>query len=167
MDNKLDLWGNVEENGGSTNFVLSLIQEQASLLSSKTNGKVKADFSSIKYQYQESSMEHFTNILKSYNDLFPKSNYVEIDERKNLENASNLYKQEKFKFEIYSEKYKYRIFTLEYQSVFPIKLEVEYGILDNKAVTKDVYSIDELKSLLVSIFTSNKVRFIIQKMMES
>ena len=172
MDNELDLWGNVAQSSGSANSVLSLIQEQATLLETKTNGKVKADFSRIHYQYkaEQTSMQLMHNMLKSMSVLSsvanPQPQLIEVDERKDLEDASHFYEQGEYKFEIYSDKYKFRLFTLEYQSVFPLKLEVEYGILEDKVVTENVQSIDVLKSLLRSIFVSNKVRFIIQKMME-
>ena len=50
--------------------------------------------------------------------------------------------------------------------IFPLKFEIEYGILEDKVTTKNVKSMVELKDLLSSIFISNKVRFIIQKMIE-
>ena len=171
MDNELDLWGNVTVANGSADSVLSLIQEQAALLETKTSGKVKADFSHVRYQYKTKNAslqlaETMLRTMSALSTVVPKEEVIEVDERKNLENASNLYERGEYKFEIYSDKYKFRMFTLEYKSVFPLTLEIEYGIIEDKVVSKNVNSIDELKSLLVSIFTSNKVRFIIQKMIE-
>lgn len=172
MDNELDLWGDVTQSSGSAKSVLSLIQEQATLLETKTNGKVKADFSRIHYQYkqEQTSMQIMQNMLKTMSVLSSvttsQPQLVEVDERKDLEDASHFYEQGEYKFEIYSDKYKFRLFTLEYKSVFPLKIEVEYGILEDKVVTENIKSMEALKSLLISIFVSNKVRFIIQKMME-
>ena len=168
MDNKLDLWGDIN---GSENSVISLIQDQADLLATKTGGKVKADFSRVHYQYKtnQTSLQMMTNIVKSISTLssaMPSKEIIEVDERKDLENASKFYEQGKYKFEIYSDKYKFRLFTLEYKSVFPLTLDIEYVILVDIIITKNVDSNDELENLLLSIFASNKVRFIIQKMIE-
>lgn len=172
MDNELDLWGNINADRGSASSVLTLIQEQATLLETKTSGKVKADFNRITYQYktERTTMQMMEDMIKSVGALnsvaIPQTKCVEVDEREDLEDASRFYEHGKYKFEIYSEKYKFRLFTLEYQSVFPIKMEIEYGILADKVLTKNVNSVEELKDLLLDIFTSNKVRFIIQKMIE-
>ena len=171
MEDKLDLWGNVTANRGSASSVLLLMQEQANLLETKTDGKVKADFSLIHYQYK--TKRNYAAALQSVLDTVrvlspltePAREIVEEDERQDLEDASHFYEQGKYKFEIYSNKYKFRLFTLEYQSVFPLTLEIEYGILEDKVTTKEINSIEALSSLLGSIFKSNKVRFIIQKMM--
>ena len=171
MDNELDLWGNVTSTNGLADSVLPLIQEQAKILETKTDGKVKADFSRVHYQpkIKNAPMQLAETMLRSINalsNIVPREEVVEADERENLENASHFYKQGEYKFEIYSDKYKFRLFTLEYQSVFPIKLDIEFGIIEDKSVSKTINSIDELTSLLRSILTSNKVRFIIQKMIE-
>lgn len=173
MDDKLDLWGNITENNGSASSVLSLMQEQANLLETKTGGKVKADFSLIHYQYK--TKRNYASALQSVLDTVrvlspltePAGEIVEQDERQDLEDASHFYEKGKYKFEIYSSKYKFRLLTLEYQSVFPLNLEIEYGILEDKVTTEEIKSIEELKSLLGSVFTSNKVRFIIQKMIDA
>lgn len=173
MIDKLDLWGNVTANKGSADSVLSLIQEQAGLLETKTNGKVKADFSRVHYEYKtkQNYLSSMASLLSSVSQLVgplaeTTGEMVEVDERQDLEDASHFYQRGKYKFEIYNDKYKFRIFILDYQSVFPIKLEVEYGVLEDKVVTNNVKSIDELTSLLRSVLASNKVRFIIQKMMD-
>lgn len=172
MDNTIDLWGNVEDSNGITINVLPLIDEQAHLLENKTKGLVKADFSLVKYQTKRkqdalSMIQSMTQALVTVTPLLDdKEEIVEIDERKNLENAGRLYACGEYKFEIYSDKYKFRLFTLFYQSVFPIKIEIAYGILENKLVKKDINSYEQMKNTLSSVFKSNKVRFIIQRMME-
>lgn len=171
MDNELDLWGNVNATNGLAGSALLIIQEQAKLLETKTEGKVKAEFCRVRYQHKKANnslqlAETMLRTVSALSAVMPRDEIVEIDERKNLENASHFYEQGEYKFEIYSDKYKFRLFTLNYQSVFPLTLEIEYGIIEEKVVAKKVNSIDELTSLLGSILASNKVRFIIQKMIE-
>ena len=171
MDKELDLWGDINYNIGSTNDILTLIENQAKLLEEKSKGQIKADFSRVKYQYKSPNpMATITDIVKSYSmitsSLSPKAEIIENDNYKDLENASSLFEQAKYRLVIYSTKYKFRLFTLDYQSTYPIELEVEYGILDDNLVKKEINSFEQMKDILLSIFTSNKVRFIIQKMLE-
>lgn len=170
MNDKLDLWGDVTNDVGNTISALSLIKEQSALLETKTNGKVKADFSPIHYQYKQDSIAMVQGLLGTVAALSritpSKEEVYEYDERRDLEDASKLYEQCSYKFEIYSNKYKYRLFTLDYKSVYPLSIEIEFGILDDKAITKTIKSIGDLKNVLSTIFASNKVKFIIQKMIE-
>ena len=170
MEDILDLWGNIENDSGLTSDILPLIQKQANLLQVKTGDKLKADFSKITYQYKEAPLSILQTVSSLTRIMAPvmetKAEIVENDERKNLEDASHLYEHAKYKFEIYNDKYKFRLFTLDYQSTYPIELEVEYGILDDKLVKKEINSYEQMKDILSSIFTSNKVRFIIHRMIK-
>lgn len=170
---ELDLWGKVTETKGSASEVLSIIKNQAALLEEKTNGKVKADFTKVRYEFRskQSYMATVRDLLTTMSVLVgpavASEELVEVDERKDLEDANSLYEHGKFKFEIYSSKYRFRVFFVEYSSVFPIKIEVEYGILEDKIVKSTIKSVDELVSILRSIFNSNKLKFIIQEMMKA
>lgn len=171
---ELDLWGKVTETKGSASAVLSIIKNQAALLEEKTNGKVKADFTKVRYEFRskQSYMATIRDLLTTMSVLVgpataSSEELIEVDERKDLEDANSLYEQGKYKFEIYSSKYRFRVFFVEYSSVFPIKIEVEYGILEDKIVKSTIKSVDELISLLRSIFNSNKLKFIIQEMMKT
>ncbi len=172
MENNLDLWGNINCDNGITLKLLPLLEQQANLLSVKTNGIVKADFSKVKYQFvkKQNPMSVISSMATALSTIAPlveaSTEIKEVDEFNDLENANSLYENGKYKFELYSSKYRYRLFTLDFKSVFPIKIEVEYGILSDKIVTKEINSYEQMTEILSSIFTSNKVRFIIQRMIE-
>lgn len=168
---KIDLWGNINNDSEFTTSILTLLEEQAKLLESKTDGIIKVNFIKIKYRYGKKAdisplLSSVTTALGTLQPLVSEIKVEEIDELSNLNSAGELYTQEKYKFEIYSSKYKFRLFTMDFKPVFPISVEVENGILSEKAVTKNVNSYQQMLDVLTLIFTSNKVRFIIHRMIE-
>ena len=166
---KLDLWGNILDNANNAEPILSFIKEQAKLLSEKTQGIVLAKFEKIKYTYKANQtvamatmLSSLTTKLAAVHDYSGKK--VEIEDDENLEDASKFFQSADYKFESYSKKYKFRLFTLKYKSIFPVEIEVEYGILDEKITKLSINSKDELENKLIEIFSSAKVKFIINKM---
>lgn len=168
---KLDLWGNILDNANSAEPILSIIKEQAKLLGEKTQGIVEAKFEKIKYTYRVSQNVSLATRLASFAATFSAINddsgeKVEIEDDENLEDASKFFQSAEYKFEIYSKKYKFRLFTLKYKPIFPVQMDVEYGILDEKITQLSIDSKDEFENKLVEIFSSSKVKFIINKMIE-
>ena len=166
---KIDLWGNILEDTNNAEAILSFIKEQAKLLGEKTQGKILAKFEKIKYTYRANQNAAMTTMLTSLASTLSAihvstNEKIEVEENENLEDASKLFQSADYKFEIYSNQYKFRLFTLKYKSIFPIKIEVEYGILDEKTTNLIIDSKDELEEKLFEIFNSSKVKFIINKM---
>ena len=165
----MDLWGNISNSSHSAEEVLKILTEQAELLGTKTGGVVQAAFKKIKYQSDSASL----NIVKvveviSRASSSARSDKKEIIDDSNLEDASSLYVKEEYKFELYSNKYRYRLFNLEYTPLFPIYLKVEYGILqENRESILEISSLESFNDRLIAIFSSRKVRYIIQKMQEA
>ncbi len=167
----IDLWGN-PLNKSTTEDVLGLLYNQAELLAKKTDGVVLAKFTEIHYTYQPSKQEtafHTLDAISSTLGLISsrlptQGKKVEINDDDDLADASQLYEKKDYKFEIFSLKHKYRVFTLHYSSAFPLTIDVEFGILEDKKVSVNVNSIEEVKETVRDIFTSNKVQFIIYKM---
>ncbi len=174
---KLDLWGNIEENNDSAAAVLELLVSQADLLTQKTNGKIVATFDTIKYRYVSSTrssvLGNYAGITTALGTLssailsMPEPDKKEeVIENSNLENAAALYKEKDYKFEICSEKYRYRIFTLNYSPTYPITINVEFGILDDKLISLTINSLEEAKDKISEIFTSRKVKYILNEMLK-
>lgn len=163
----MDLWGDVLDKTKNAEDILPFIKEQAKLLGKKTNQKVLAKFEKIKYTYKgnNSAITMITTLSASISAMHGlKNEKVEIDDNKNLENASKLFQTADYKFEIYNEHYKFRLFTLKFRSIYPIEIDVEYGILEETSLT--IETKEELESKLTEIFNSPKVKFIISKMLE-
>lgn len=167
----IDLWGD-PLNKSTTEDVLNLLHCQAELLATKTNGIVRAKFAEIHYTYQPSKQESAFYALDTLSStlglissrLPSQGKIVEVNDNDDLIDATQLYEKKDYKFEILSAKHKYRVFTLHYSSAFPIMLDVEFGILEDKKVSIQVNSIEEMREKVRDIFTSNKVQFIIYKM---
>lgn len=169
---QLDLWGNINDDTQNSAEILTLLEQQASLLTNKTNGKVTATFERIKYRYvssDESRLLGMYKLIGSMSSAFvgEKREKEEILENEDLENAASLYNEYKYKFEISSSKYRYRIFTLCYTPVFPVSFEVEYGILEDKVKIIEINSLEDAQDELFKIFNSRKVKYIIQEMLKS
>ena len=168
----IDLWGNISSKN-DTQVVLDLLKEQADLLAEKTNQIVSARCVEIHYSYQPSPQEKklygldtLAHTLGLFSSHLPQSGkMVEDDDTDELEDAAKFYEKKDYKFEIISNKYKYRLFTLRYRSAFPLELDVEFGILEDKRITVELFSVEETKNKICDILTSNKVQFIISKMM--
>ncbi len=152
-----DLWPDFEkfDNISLENHAIDILKEQASLLSDKTNGKVKAIFS-------EMSKPDLSSILR---DSMKFSIYDDIDKK---EDINKLYTFVDYKFEIYSDVYKFRVFVLKYRPIYPIQIEIDEGIREEKGynLTENISNDNELIKIISSVFSSRKLQIIIKKIME-
>ena len=142
------------------NHALEILKEQAKLLSQKTNGKIKATFTKI--NYLETSLKTLQSVIDC----------VEVNEgeTKGKKDANDLYTFVNYKFEIYNSTYKFRVFTLKYRPIYPIKIEVDEGIREEFSwfgSTEDIKNDDDLKETIASIFSSSKLQTIINRVMAS
>lgn len=160
-----DLWPDLEQFDGKIleNHALEILREQARLLSKKTNGKIKATFSKIDY------MIPTTEILGNALSAFAGGNKKEIveDEMKGKKDVNEFYNFNNYKFEIYNETYKFRIFTLKYRPIYPIQIEIDEGIREEKALysTENIKSDEDLIKIVSSVFSSSKLQMIIKRIM--
>ena len=79
---------------------------------------------------------------------------------------NNLYNFTEYKFEIFNDTYRFRVFVLKYRIVFPIEIEVDEGIKDELKLssTELINSDDELKEIVSTVFSSDKLQMIIRRM---
>lgn len=159
------------------NNSIKIIREQARILGKKLENKVKATFSKVHYHYREEP----TNSLTSAFNTFKKLNMLgEIDTKKTLKkeetleeelqgkiDASSLIKEQQYKFEIYNEKYRFRLFVYTYTLMYPNKILIDENIAKEIDQENEVFVENdrELRNLLHLIFSSQKVRHIIKMMM--
>ena len=165
-----NLWQlNNENEINETDNVVSIIKEQAAYLKDITNGAVKAKFGKIKTVGIAETLAALSAATKG-------KEVVEGDNTSELSDANSLYMSTRYGFEIFNLEYKFRIFELVLSPSYPISIIpdediskelVEEGsrIIINKTKIS-VKSDDELLNSLAQLFSSRKVRFIIQKMIE-
>ncbi|WP_019680598.1 hypothetical protein [Ruminococcus flavefaciens] len=158
-----DLWGNIdlEDNGVSDSNAIEILREQARLLDKKTNGIIKATFSKI--DYKKTTPEIISQTLLALSETKEEIVESELEGKKDL---NSIYSFVKYKFEIFNDTYRFRIFILNYRPVFPIEIDVDEGIKDelNLSSTHRINSDDELRELVTAIFSSTKVQMIIKRM---
>ena len=161
------LWPDFEENIIEQNRSLQILKEQAREIKKKTNGKVNATFSKMEYRPGP------TNRIAEVGQMlsaFSSSTYEEILD-KELESkidVNTLYRNIDYKFELYNDEYRFRLFVFHYSEMFPVSLKVDGGILEDVPYNNGtpISSNDELESVLREIFSSKKVRSVVGKMLQ-
>lgn len=167
-----DLWPDFcmnEESQNEKNTAINILREQARFLGQKLDNKVKATFSKMKYKTGAevlgiSSASSAISTFKSMNQVT--SEEVLEDDLTGKTNISDILKEQKYKFEIYNEKYRFRLFVYTYSPIYPNKLLLDENIAKEieQGSAISVESDQQLKSLLRAIFSCQRVRRIIQMM---
>ncbi len=155
-----------------------IINEAIKELKEKTDGQINGRLK--KYSSNSSTFRNLMSIaektiamtsltarnIKKYSGLSDDNDINEdsIDEKEDINNA---YMTEIFGFDIYSEKYKYRILTLYNSITFPIMVIPEEGITKELSLDesrKEISSNEEMKEFLKDILSSKKVNNVINQM---
>jgi len=163
-----DLWPSFSSNQTEKNNAIAILREQARALETKTEKKVKATFSKI--AYQDGLAGAYAAMSQLSVSIPGLMNKEIVDEAlKGKKDIAELYKITNYKFEIYNDTYRFRLFMLNYREFFPIELITDEGIKsDIKCCTELVaHSNSELESMIEAIFSSEKVKTVIHHMMEA
>lgn len=164
-----DLWPDFDTTEQSeANNALKILREQSRALAKKMGNKVKATFSKI--QYTE-TLSGLTSALSVVATTFSAATQVKREEvlEEDLTgktNISDVLKEQYYKFEIYNEKYRFRLFTYTYTPIYPNKMLLDENISKEIGEKQEV-SVEndqELIDLLRSIFSSQRVARIIRMM---
>lgn len=143
-----------------------IIKTQAKALQSLTNGLVSAVFTKLTYR-QVNKGYSFEGVGKFFKEIGPRYEEDLEPELDNKKDASVFFHTEKFKFEIYSDKYRFRVFILKYHVLYPITLEIDEDIADDLKIEyiQEIKSNSDLKEQLRKIFASKKLYTIINYIM--
>lgn len=159
-----DLWPEIHSDECEENNTISILREQARAIERKTNGIIKATFSKITYKKNDlSELGKVASALSGMSTFFEEDGLM-----KDKIDINTLYQLEKYKFEIYSDTYKFRIFTIENRTVFPIFIIIDEGICTELGCKQreEIDSNHELEELVSSVFHSNKIKTILSRMLE-
>ena len=162
-----DLWGELEILEEEENRTIDIIREQATLIGKKTKGQVKGSFAKIEYRtaVKNAGMAAAVTMLATVaNNSAPKT--IEIDELSDRDDINDLYNKVAYKFELYNDVYKFRVFTLNYSEAFPVEIIIDEGICNELKipVNKIINSNHEMEDILRLIFSSYKIKLIISRM---
>lgn len=144
---------------------VQLLREQARLLSKKTEGIVKASFTKIgNVQLPEGIAAFVDNTARIISQL----SKVQTEELKGKKDIGAEYDAVAYKFEIYSENYRFRVFELIDKKLFPISIICDEDIARQIGipVQSEVLSNKMLERLIAQVLGSTKMKSVIGRMMK-
>lgn len=174
-------WGIDDDNQDElkyTDNIHIIMEEQCKYLAEYTNSKVFADFREINVNISFGAMKKaMLNVLKSISSVPAIEETNEEMHTTDLIDASGMYYEKRYGFEIYTEKYKFRLFELKMTPIYPIEVLVDEGICRNigNKITRLVNPIekdnhfkindeDTFCKILQLILQDRKVRYIINEL---
>lgn len=164
-----DLWPDFSCVEIEENKSINILRTQARLLEKKTSGKVKATFSKIQYKIdnQPNSGRLAEALISMTSVVGEKKVEIQDDELAGKTDVNELYNFQPYKFEIYNEQYRFRVFVLRNRMMFPIQLDVDEGIRSelNLPVDIKIQSNSHLTEIVSNIFASHKLGTIVSQMM--
>jgi hypothetical protein len=161
------LWPKFEEQELEQNDSIQILRDQARAIKSETNGVVRATFSKMNYKAgPTSALKTLGQVVSAMSSPF----YEEVleEELADKTDVNALYLITKYKFELYNDEYRFRLFVLNHREMFPISLEVDEGICEDIQYKNGspISGNDELKTVLREIFSSYKVHSVVSKMLQ-
>ena len=115
------LWPSISEQSIEENLSLSILRDQASFIKKETNNRIRATFSKVSYKPGPlSASKQLGEMISNMTSSVYEEN-VE-DELQNKKNINDLFSIIKYKFEIYNDEYRYRLFVVNYSELYPISL---------------------------------------------
>jgi len=162
-----DFWPNFNELTPDVNNSLIIIKDHADALPQRTNYKVKALFS--KTQYKKVSTGTKANLLSGLSDAFVEYRVVEVQnsELENKRDANTLFSDEEYKFVVYNDFYRFTVFKLRYNIVYPVTIDLDDDIAKELSWDSSVQINNdaELKALMKTVVNSRKLKAIIMHIM--
>lgn len=158
-----DLWSNLISTTLEESDAVDFLREQARLLGKKTEGIVRATFSIL--EYRTPSIAVAETLGKALSTAFSRDEILE-EELANKADVHALDKATTYKFEIYSDTYRFRIFILTNRRWYPINIQLDEGISQElgKQTNIQINNSNEFLELVSAVFSSKKVSSIISKM---
>ena len=160
-------WPNFKNNNLLTpaNDVIPMLRSEARSLEKKTGGKVKATFSKIEY-----GRNGITQMLDTASTISrAMSSYGnEIDENANKIDANDLFIRQDYKFEIYSQSYRFRVFTLHYNEFYPFGMTLNENLLKDTGFSRsdiEIESRNALDEVIENLFCCKRLVDTIERMM--
>ena len=130
----------------STKGIVPYFNEHAKLLSQASDGKVEGFFSQTSDVNRTLSptLEALSAMSKALQEVATAS-IVDQTPKVDLLNANDLYKKNSYCFEIRSDRYRFRLFTIEFDPSYPAVMTVDQGVSNDLAKTNDRYKFEEAK----------------------
>lgn len=136
----------------STGDIVPYFNEQAKLLSQASDGKVKGLFSQTSEINITLSptLEALSAMSKVFQDVASAS-ALDQTPKVDLMNADDLYKKNSYCFEIRSDRYRFRVFTIEFDPSYPAVMSIDRGVCNDLEKIHDRYKFKEAEPCNVTI----------------
>lgn len=174
MDNLWEIPA-LDEDFNSTDNVITIIRQQADYLKDSTRGIIRAKFDKLNLPMTE-VLGEFLVATQKVSALTQQQYETDDDQGENTQtNVNEFYRINRYGFEIYNDQYRFRVFEVVISPMYPIVVVMDEGVssdlvlFDNKINNCKVYVHNdrELTSYLKEIFTTKKVKYILQRMLKS
>lgn len=158
------LWPDFKNEQIEKNRTLSILREQAEVLDEQTQGKVKVAFSEMNFMpAKDAAIKMITAVMDK---LSSEQEQLEVD-LANKKDVRDLFQVTKYKFELYNDSYRYRLFIYNYSEMFPVTIEVDPGIAEDipyKSGSK-IESNEQFIEVIKDIFHSRRVGVVVSRML--
>ena len=136
----------------STGDIVPYFNEQAKLLSKASDGKIKGIFSQTSdiNITLSPTLEALSAMSKVFQDVASAS-ALDQTPKVDLLNADDLYKKNSYCFEIRSDRYRFRVFTIEFDPSYPAVMSIDRGVCNDLEKIHDRYKFKESEPCNVTI----------------
>lgn len=169
-----NLWGDInnQQKLNYTDNIKNLLKEQSEIIKNMTRSVIKCRFGKLKDVGYTSAIKSLAGIA---NGLSSKR-IIKGTEQETLSDANKLYESSLYGYELYSSSYKFRIFEIILNPIYPVTVNLDDGIMtDCSNEIKSTLSIqdnlieiksdDEFNQFLSIILPSKKLHYIISKLL--
>ncbi len=155
------LWITSVGENKSSQPILDYIINQGEELKKQTNGKIRGVLTVAGASW---------NALIDTLSLFVSTIPYQPTHHKDLKDASDLYKKKTYEFLIIDEIHKYElsVFQLTCNDTLPVNLTIDSTIAKEEKIeeNKNIYSLDTFKTVFKEIVTSEKVVYVIDRLLK-
>jgi len=163
------LWPPLNEMTVSENNSAKILRDQAKALDAITSGRVRATFSKTDYKKVPINPDIDPDAFDMYVPFGYETIEVFEDNLATKKDANALFVSEEYKFEIYNDTYRFRVFKVNCNIVYPISIILDSDIAKELKLDINQQIADDaaLKELLKSVFSSKKLLTIINRIMQN
>lgn len=150
------VWIINSDKNGSSQPIIDYITKQGTILGEETCGKIKGVLLPAEYSLRNLAIDGADAFIRSFST-------------KGFQNASDLYANKLYEFFIIDEIHRYElsVFQIKYNAILPVTLTIDRTIANeaNLKETQRIHSLETFKSVFEKIVTTNKVVYIIERLL--
>lgn len=152
----------------STEGIIPYFNEQARMLSEASDSKVKGVFSNtFDVNRSLSPLLDFAENASAIVSKVSDASIIYRTPESNLEDASKLYNKIDYCFEIRSDRYRFRVFTVVVGPQYPVVMIVDQGVYRDLAKNNNRFKYDESKPCNITINDDDDLEHVFAQLLRS